>query len=145
MKLVYQTRFGYPDGNCHAAALASILEIDLDIIPEFGINDDWYDNFSRYMVSHHALQPVDFCAKSLPERFTPRGFYIINGFSVLRNIHHCIVGFNGKPVHDPLPGGDCILSSVETYTVFIVLDPKSMAWENSKNKAIEKATITTQV
>ena len=132
MKPVHQTRFGYPDGNCLAAALASVLEIDIDVIPEFGIDDKWYERFSRYMVSHHALQPIDIDAPTIPDWMIPRGYYLINGRSPRGDFHHTIVGFNGNAIHDPLPDGACKLESVTSYTVFIVLDPKTMAWENQE-------------
>lgn len=127
MKPVHQTKFGYPDGNCHAAALASILEIDLDTIPDFGIDEGWYDRFSRYMTSHHALQPLDLAVVDLPEWAVPRGYHLINGQSPRIDGSHTVVGFNGKPIHDPYPDGECELLSVESYTVFIVLDPKAIA------------------
>lgn len=131
MKPVDQTKFGYPGGNCYAAALASILEIALIDIPEFGVDDGWYDKFSRYMVSHHALQPLDLDVKSLPEWATPRGFHLINGKSPRINARHTVVGFNGEPIHDPYPGGSCELVSIQSYTVFIVLDPKQVCESKS--------------
>lgn len=131
MKPVYQTKFGYPNGNCHAAALASILEIDIDAIPEFGIDENWYNLFSLYMTSHHALQPIDLDASSIPEWFKPQGFYLINGKSPRIDALHTIVGFCGEAVHDPYPDGNCELTSVESITVFIVLDPKTTGAEHA--------------
>lgn len=126
MKPVYQTRFGYPDGNCHAAALASILEISIDNIPEFGIKNDWYEKFSQYMIVHYVLQPIDINAQTIPNWMIPRGYYLINGKSPRGDFHHTLVGLNGKPIHDPLPEGNCELQEVTSLTLFVVLDPKVM-------------------
>ena len=35
MKPVDQTRFGCPGGNCYQAVIASILELDLEEVPDF--------------------------------------------------------------------------------------------------------------
>lgn len=125
MKPIHQTKFGVPDGNCLAAAIASILEIGIDTIPEFGIDDGWYERFSRYMISHHALQPLDIEVETMPEWMTPRGYFLINGKSPRGDFHHTVVGFDGKAIHDPLPDGNCELDDITSYTVFIVLDPRA--------------------
>lgn len=124
VKPVLQTRFGYPDGNCLAAALASILEVELCVIPEFGIGDDWYVRFSEYMVSHYGLQPIDVYASDLPERFKPKGYHLINGRSPRGDMFHTMVGFCCNPIHDPHPKGNCQLLEIESYTLFVVVDPK---------------------
>ena len=124
MKPVYQTRFGYPEGNCHAAALASVLEIPIEEIPNFGIDDDWYDHFVRYMVSHHALQPIDFIIPKnvVHDLWVPQGYHLINGTSS-RGLEHSVVGFMGEMEFDPHPD-DSGLEEIDSYTIFAVLGPR---------------------
>jgi len=120
MKAVQQTRFGYPDGNCHAACLASIFEIGIDEVPYFGIDDEWYDRFTDFMITRFGLQPIDLDVETFDRsEWALVGYHLINGKSPRGDFHHSIVGLGGEPIHDPYPGGDCELSTRETYTVFI--------------------------
>jgi hypothetical protein len=43
MKPVFQTRYGEGRGNCFQAALASILDLELEEVPDFvsAYRDDW--------------------------------------------------------------------------------------------------------
>jgi hypothetical protein len=117
VKPVTQTKFGSPGGNCHAAALASILELPLSKIPSFGSDNDWYDRFSEYMVSNYSLQPFDIIVDTiLLYLFVPRGYHLINGTSP-RGLLHTVVGFAGEMVHDPHPDGSG-LSEIDSYTIF---------------------------
>lgn len=93
------------------------------------MDDNWYQLFSLYMESRHALQPIELDAKTLPEWFKPRGYHLISGKSPRLDALHTVVGLNCKPIHDPYPGGDCALETIESYTVFMVIDPALMAWE----------------
>lgn len=131
MKPTQQTKFGWPDGNCHAATLASILELDINEIPNFGVDDHWWDRFSRYMVSHHGMQPIEVDAAT----FEPQGYHFINGKSPRLDHQHSLVGFAGKPVHDPYPNGQCELrDGARTYTLLILLDPSTQTWRNPNEK-----------
>lgn len=120
MRPIFQTKFGCPDGNCHAAAVASILEIDLDSIPDFGIDDEWFIRFSRWARSTHAIEPLKIFAED--DKF-PSGFHLMSGQSPRGDFKHCVVAFAGKMIHDPHPSGDDLLE-VKTFTVFTLLDPK---------------------
>ena len=126
MKPVHQTKFGYPEGNCHAAALASVLEIPLGQIPEFGIDDDWYSHFARYMMAHHALQPIDLLIPDggAHDLWVPQGYHLINGTSP-RGLLHSVVGFMGEMEFDPHPDNNG-LEKIDSYTIFAVLDPRAV-------------------
>lgn len=117
MKLIYQDRFGYPDGNCLAACIASIFEIELSDVPDFGIDDGWYKRFTEFMVQRFGLQPIDIHAD---QSFAPLGYHIINGDSP-RGLLHSVVGNCGEMVHDPHPGGGGVSGEL-TYTLFTILD-----------------------
>lgn len=118
MKPVYQTRFGKTDGNCLAACLASIFEVHIDSIPDFGTTDSWYDKFKNYMVETFDLQPADSRVAGL-NGWKPRGYHLISGRSPRYDCDHSIVGLSGKPIHDPFPDGDCELESYDNYTIFV--------------------------
>lgn len=119
MKPVDQTKFGKPEGNCFAACLASILEVDLDTIPDFGWDDNWRDRVDSYL-AEFGFQMIDILIGL--GAFKPLGYHIINGGSPRGDFDHSIVGYRGEPVHDPHPEGNCILRDIDTYTLFVALN-----------------------
>jgi hypothetical protein len=94
MRRVVQTRTG-ADGNCLNACLASILELPLRAVPEFG--DDWAaevnDFLSKYGLAYRRA-PVD-GAK-------PSGYSTIEGVSPRGGLHAC-VAYDGELAWDPHP------------------------------------------
>lgn len=118
MRRVMQTRTGFPDGNCLAACLASIFEIDIESVPDFGVGPEWYDKFTAFMLDRFGLVPIDVDYDTLV--FQPKGFHIINGRSPrLTGRHHAIVGLDGDAVHDPFPGGNSELAEITSLTLFV--------------------------
>lgn len=115
MKKIFQTRFGYPHGNCHAACLASIFELDIESIPAWGVDLDWYEKFTEWCIQMFGMQPIDIEAES--SVFVPRGYYIINGESKNGDFWHSVVGKDGEIVHDPHP--DEALKNYKSYTFFV--------------------------
>jgi len=120
VKPIHQTKFGRVDSNCLAACLASIFEVHIDSIPDFGMAPSWYDEFEAYMERTFGLQPVDMNVSVL-EGWTPKGYYLVAGKSPRGNYDHSIVARDGKLVHDPFPSGNCELESVDTYTIFLAM------------------------
>lgn len=51
LKPVYQTIFGKTNGNCFAACIASILEMDLEDVPHFcrGDNPEWMFDLNEWL------------------------------------------------------------------------------------------------
>jgi hypothetical protein len=117
---VFQTKFGKPEGNCHAACLASIFEIELDSIPSFGRDSYWFDRFVEWCQYEFDLTPIDIEIEHLKSAtwWKPLGFCIINGPSVNGDFWHSVVGWNGEIVHDPYPDKPA-LKEARTYTLFI--------------------------
>lgn len=115
---VYQTKFGGEEGNCLAACLASIFELPIEAIPDFGEDALWFARFEAWMVENFGLQPVDLAISPLSD-WRPKGYHLICGKSPRGDFEHAIVGRNGEAVHDPHPEGGCELETVETYTVFL--------------------------
>jgi hypothetical protein len=90
-----QTRTGEPDGNCFAAALASILECP---IPEFDVpGTDYWANVDEWLRSKGCSYHQEPIAAE-----PPRGWHTVEGISP-RGGRHAVVGYNGWMVHDPHP------------------------------------------
>jgi hypothetical protein len=126
MNPVFQTKFGKPLGNCHAACLASIFEIELDSIPNFGHRSDWYLKFIDWCRRELQLTPIDIDIDDYENAlfYKPLGYHLINGLSVSGDYWHSVVGLNGEIAHDPNPDGPA-LKEAKTYTVFI----SSLGWK----------------
>jgi hypothetical protein len=118
MRRVYQTKF-HPEGNCLQACLASIFDLDLEEVPEFGIEDGWFEEFEDWCVERFGLQPIDIDIPSTGEFFTPIGLHMINGKSPRGDWNHAVVADSGDIIHDPYPEGNRVLENRKTYTVFI--------------------------
>jgi hypothetical protein len=115
MKPVFQTNFA-ENGNCFNACVASILELDLDDIPDFGAaieGVDWMTNLNNW------LRPKDLCYfegrlsydENYDNFFSDKDFYFIatGPTNRSRDILHSTVYRKGMLVHDPLPRGEGIL------------------------------------
>jgi len=118
MKPVYQTKFGERSGNCLSACLASLLEIPLEDIPDFGWHSDWYEKFTDFMKKFN-LQPLDVDLENGGD-WRPDGYYIVNGHSQ-RGIMHSVIYKGDTLVHDPYPDGVGVMPM--SCTIFLVIDP----------------------
>jgi hypothetical protein len=98
-------------GDCHRAAIASILELDLDDVPHFAEDDppaDVFHHRCREWLFSQGITPVDiiFDGSSLEDVLTlmhhlnPNLHYILGGKSK-NGCGHSVVACNGKIVHDP--------------------------------------------
>ena len=121
MKPVFQDKFGKPDGNCFAACVASILE--LDYIPDINGNDDrWWFAVNEFL-QPFGLFYLEFKVNHPDGELT---LDMIPGFVILvgpgpRGINHAVVGLNGKIIHDPHPDGGGI--DVENCGMFVAINP----------------------
>ena len=121
---VFQTQSHNPSegiyGDCHRAAVASILELPIDKVPHFfendSVNDDKFDSNIRPWFASKGMSYLTFCyeAFELPngEMFThknlleamtawnPNIYYILGGKSPT-GAGHSVVCLNDKIVHDP--------------------------------------------
>jgi len=53
MKLIFQTIIDKGHGNCMQAAIASLLELQLNEVPHFlEYKDKWFDVFYKFIVNH---------------------------------------------------------------------------------------------
>lgn len=111
MKKVYQTLFADGEGNCFQAALASVLELDLEEVPHFCLNggSEWYDRLLEWLRSF-GLSAVHIQATTeLLESANFEGcFYIVSGKSP-RGVEHSTVYRGKKCIHDPFKGSSGVV------------------------------------
>lgn len=119
MKKIYQTKFGLPHGNCMAACIFSLLELDipLESTPDFMTFDDWAtavnDWFKDKMIPYRLLS-VEPNARLLT---MIEGSIVIAGGPGPRGIDHAVLWKDGEIIHDPHPAGGGI-SKVVDFTMF---------------------------
>jgi len=129
---VNQNRYGGPaapleeKGNCFQAAVASVLEMNLDEVPniqDYGQdkNGDWLDKFRRWL-SGYGLGII--CLE-VPENSNnmSQGYHLIEVEStILEGEHHVVVGLNGNIVHDPNDRAKAVGKQIYHY-IFTLLNP----------------------
>jgi hypothetical protein len=126
MKPVHQTIFTHPNGNCLQACVASILEVEIDQVPNFTVGDGhWWDRFSSYF-GGLGIAPVaiDRANKSVPGEAigVPLGYSILTGKSPRGDFNHAVVALDGKVVHDPFPNGAGVIGDLVDEIIFVVKD-----------------------
>lgn len=127
MRPVHQRILGPPDGDCFAACVASILELPLERVPNFHSLRDlpWLNRWRGWLApanlgivwhSSDSDRPPGYAIQSVPSpRFAGHG--------------HAIVCWNGRPVHDPWPGGNPAAFQDGPYNwwyVISILDPTQL-------------------
>lgn len=108
MKPVDQTRRNDYNGNCWAAAIASILEvpleevdIDLAACDPDTFEERWWVEMNTHLIRRHGVILVAYSALEYP---APKGYAVgIGPSKSLPNVGHAVVVLNGKMVHDPSP------------------------------------------
>lgn len=110
MKPVMQTRDGWPHGNCLMAALASILEVPLDSLPDLydegsrrGDPEVWWWGVFLETCRAHGVECFYTPARGpgVPAGYPPG--YAIASIPSPGVPGHAVVALNGKIVHDPHP------------------------------------------
>lgn len=128
-------------GNCFPAAIASILELSIDEVPnvetlydidgsfwlvvmetflkkkgfELGGNEQFKIAFHRDIIDYN-FDPA-LLDKSL--KYCKDKYYLVAGMTV-RGFHHVVIYQNGKMVHDPHPTNEG-LTTLETFEEIIKL------------------------
>ena len=137
---VTQTKLHIPDkqnGNCMAAAFASILEMRIEDVPCFedmpahgegtSKKASWWNTLNTWLLS------LGFLLIEPPKTFP--GYFIANGLSP-RGFEHSVIYKGTKLVHDPHPSNDGI-SEITSAWALLPLDPHAPlepAVENIKRK-----------
>ena len=103
---VVQSRMGKRNGTCFRAALASILELGEQDVPDFGGDDPdeavYWGRVDSWLAGRGLrYKQVPIIKGAAP----PLGWHTIEGLSP-RGGNHAVVGYNGQFVHDPHPSWD---------------------------------------
>lgn len=129
---VAQTTFrpseGDGAGNCFQAALASVMELPLDDVPNFAgfPRATWQEELDAWLAARGlALLPLE-TRRGMP--WVPAGSWVlIVGRSPRGDFAHCIVGHVEEGMfayaHDPHPSRAFIDGDPTTIWVFLTLDP----------------------
>lgn len=131
MKPVDQTVFGPVEGNCFAACLASILELEIAEVPNFTLDpDNWFENANAWCdergycllyVKSDAIKSgyID------PRPLIDAGHYfIVTGLSPRGDFLHCVVQHRDQNVHDPHPSREFFRGA---WVDFICVIPNTLA------------------
>ena len=118
MTPILQTKFGN-DGNCLAACIASLLEIDIDSVPN-PHSENWQNELNEWLVENHGIYilTVGFFDKEIVPVALLSGYIIGVGLS-FNNRKHAVLCRNGKVVHDPLPYSGLTYDLIEEFDLLI--------------------------
>lgn len=103
MKRHYQTKFGEGKGNCFQYALASILDLEPEDVPDFcnEYGDDWHEEtvkwLNQYGLSAIYIQPF---SKELNAYYFKDCTLLISVKSD-NGVNHVAIYKNGELIHDP--------------------------------------------
>lgn len=118
-----QTLFGHGRGNCFQVAVASVLGLDMAVVPHFcdGAAAGWFTAFEDWL-SRFQMYPLMLDAPEI----MPPGWTIVSGHSPRypddpRRLH-AVVYHDGELWHDPHPSRDGLLG-VSDVIVFVPLGP----------------------
>lgn len=117
MRLVDQTKFGSPDGNCLSACVATIFALNIDDVPSF-TSPGWWKSLEDWSAVRLKMTPVMRSARLSAGERVP--IAIACGKSP-RGLKHAVVWQHGEMLHDPHPDR----SGIESVDYFICFEPVS--------------------
>lgn len=117
-------------GDCHAACIASLLEVELDEVPAITLADledvgAWWRRLGAYLAKQglYLLKvPAGAGHWSGAAGSDQEELWIACGKSPRSGVFHCVVCRGAEVVHDPHPSGRGI-ESVDTAEFLVLLDP----------------------
>lgn len=122
---VEQTKVHIPGeqrGNCMAACVASILELDIRELPDVDEVEEkgliFTNVLNTYLAQHHGLTYA-YVPDYLIGGVRVPGYHVLNGPTIRTRetgIHHAVVAWDGRMVWDPHPSKAGLLE-VESYSV----------------------------
>ena len=99
---VDQTRFGWPDGNCMAAAVASVFELPLEAVPDLA-RPDWLGVLTHFVSDRGICIVVSAYPLASPWPLIAQG-------PGPRGNRHAVVTVGDELAHDPHPSRAGLLS-----------------------------------
>ena len=141
MKPVMQTRFGWPEGNCTEACLASMLGLDIEEVPDLFvacdrrdgvIGGDWIGVIDSWLRTRGlSLLWIDLnSVHGAAQIMSRRGefMHLMSGGSPRirkEGFEHMVVAVNGRMVHDPHPDGSGLEGKVTGHGYIVKLIDKA--------------------
>ena len=128
MKPVKQTVFGYPNGNCFAACVASLMEIPIEDTPSIENKhfttawNDWLRERGLGMTDIRAGSGSYVPGYCVAVGKSPRGGLTASG----RPVIHAVICKDMQLIFDPHPEDTFLDGPPTEYTVFYPLDPKDL-------------------
>ena len=133
MKPVDQTIFGFDEGNCFQACVASIFELPLNDVPNFCSllgECDWFKSLNKWL-EYRGFYCLHFELNRL-DPWRPPGMFILGGLSPrapkcvlnLDDYCHAVVAVGGVILHDPHPSREGVVTWRDA-TVFVPFNPHS--------------------
>ena len=103
MKKVYQTRFGESKGNCFQAAIASILDLQLEQVPDFcnlypQKDDTWYRKYIEWL-KERGLSSISISEDDLGKPIYKGCFLLVSGKNN-DGVSHTVIYRDGICVHN---------------------------------------------
>lgn len=129
MTPVKQTIFGSENGNCLAACIASMLNIPIDHVPNWGIDIEYNVNTLNMFLSNYGMFHVLVNIKDLEEQLIScNGYYILCGESFSELCDHAVIYRNAELFFDPMPNGKGLKGTIrnERYYQAIFIIPKEI-------------------
>jgi len=132
MIAIDQTILDPEKGDCVPACVASVLEIPISEVPHVCLlyEDEWVRHLNDFL-RQYGVYLVSMPANLLEEVAVPLfGYHLMGGPSV-RGVKHCVVGKDGRLVHDPHPSRAGLLE-IEFYDVFVTTNPSSRIYKAAR-------------
>jgi hypothetical protein len=105
-------------GNCLQTAIACILDLDPEVMPDQVTSEDYYRVLNAYLKTHHGKLYVRLGKWYMGalEHKAP-GYHLINGFTVRSSTNggktHSVVGRYGEMIWDPHPSRDGLIDVMD--------------------------------
>lgn len=108
---VYQTKFSDKNGNkgnCFRACISSLLEIDMNIVPEFESIENWHDAFFEFLYNNGLEYEGIGKIENINEYDGIDGYNIVFGQSLREYVKngHSVIFYKDKISHDPHPSNE---------------------------------------
>jgi hypothetical protein len=145
MKYIKQTKIHSETvkGNCMAACLASVLDLEIGDVPQFEeiSNPDhwnlelikWLDSIGYYINAEYVFKYTDGDKKVYE---MPEGLLVVAGKSPRFDLLHCVVYENGGMIHDPHPDNTGILDVLDYWQLYKKEDNKAGKWYGFEYKEL---------
>jgi len=132
MTPIDQTILDTVKGDCVPACIASVLEIPIEDVPNVCLlyEDSWGQHLNDFL-RRYGIYMISLPVASCEEMAVPLlGYHLMGGPSI-RGVKHCVVGKNGRMIHDPHPSRAGLLE-IEYYDVFVTTNPSSRIYNAAR-------------